>query len=227
MVEAYAFLDSGSNTSFCTQDLLTRLNVKGKRTTLSLTTIEKANSKTESSIVSLELSDLNGENTVAIETVFSTPNLPISTKNLATREDIDKWTYLSVIKSDRIDEEIGLVIGCDVPEVLEPIEIRKSERGGPYAAKTVFGYVVNGPLGRNAASERTTNFVEATDIRLESMFKDFCNMEFTDTQDSNEIMLSKEDQRALDMMNGSVKLTAGHYEVGLPWKKTSPKLPNN
>ncbi|CAB4003248.1 Hypothetical predicted protein [Paramuricea clavata] len=50
-VETYAFLDGGSNTSFCSQDLMKRLNIKGKRTTLSLTTMEKANSKTESSIL--------------------------------------------------------------------------------------------------------------------------------------------------------------------------------
>ena len=35
----YAFLDSGSNTSFCTEDLLTKLNAKGERATLSLTTM--------------------------------------------------------------------------------------------------------------------------------------------------------------------------------------------
>ena len=52
-------------------------------------------------------------------------------------------------------------------------------------------------------------------------------MEFADTQDLNNNTLSKEDQRALDIMNGSVKLTEGHYEVALPWKKTFAKLPNN
>jgi hypothetical protein len=119
------------------------------------------------------------------------------------------------------------LIGCDVPEVLEPIEIRKSKDGGPYATKTIFGWVVNGPLGRNATSERTTNFVQATDAKLENLFEEFCNMEFTDTQDSNRLSLSKEDQRALNIMNGSTKLTEGHYEVALPWRKTAPRLPNN
>lgn len=68
MVQTYAFLDTGWNTSFCSQKLMKQLNIEGKKTTLSLTTMEKAKSKTESSIVSLELSDLNGENPVRIET---------------------------------------------------------------------------------------------------------------------------------------------------------------
>ena len=173
-VETYAFLDvRGSNTSFCSQDLMKRLDIKGKRTALSLTTMEKANSKTESSIVNLELSDLNGEKPVAIETVFSTPNLPESTRNLATREDIDRWTHLANIKIDRIDEEIGLLIGCDVPEVLEPIEIRRSKDGGPYATKTIFGWVVNGPLGRNSSTEHIANYLQATDANLENQLKNF------------------------------------------------------
>ena len=44
MVETYAFLDSGSNTSFCTESLLKKLNHEGKKTRLSLTTMQGGNS---------------------------------------------------------------------------------------------------------------------------------------------------------------------------------------
>ena len=43
----YALLDSGSNTSFCTEDLLNQLNTKGERATLSLTTMRKSNKTTK------------------------------------------------------------------------------------------------------------------------------------------------------------------------------------
>ena len=43
----YALLDSGSNTSFCTEDLLKQLNTKGERATLSLTTMRKSNKTTK------------------------------------------------------------------------------------------------------------------------------------------------------------------------------------
>ena len=158
--------------------------------------------------------------------MFSTPNLPVSTRKLATREDIGRWTHLANIKIDRIDEEIELLIGCDVPEVLEPIEIRRSKDGGPYATKTIFGWVVNDPLGRNASTEHITNYLQATDANLENQFKEFCNMEFAETQDTDtdtdKTTLSREDQRALQVMNESVTLKDGHYEVALPWKKTTP-----
>ena len=38
VVETYAFLDPGSNTSFCTDQLIERLGATGMKTTLSLTT---------------------------------------------------------------------------------------------------------------------------------------------------------------------------------------------
>lgn len=46
MVQMYAFLDNGSNASFCSEKLAKELNLNGKRTMLSLTTIEE-DSKTD------------------------------------------------------------------------------------------------------------------------------------------------------------------------------------
>jgi hypothetical protein len=53
MVETYAFLDNGSNTTFCTERLINQLGLEGTKSTLSLTTLETANSITDCSIVNL------------------------------------------------------------------------------------------------------------------------------------------------------------------------------
>jgi hypothetical protein len=58
----------GPNTLFITKSLLKQLAVKGSKTTLSLTTMEKERSKLESSVISIEVSDLNGQN--AVEHIF-------------------------------------------------------------------------------------------------------------------------------------------------------------
>ena len=39
----YAFLDNGSNSTFCTEDLLNELGMRGEETSFSLSTIEKQN----------------------------------------------------------------------------------------------------------------------------------------------------------------------------------------
>ena len=58
-VETYAFLDSGSNTLFCTETLLKQLNVTGTPTNLLLTTIQGENAPVQCSLVSLEVCDLD------------------------------------------------------------------------------------------------------------------------------------------------------------------------
>ena len=61
MIQTYAFLDNGSNTTFCLEPLAKELNLSGKEPTLSLTTMEKENSKTDCQVVSLEVLDLDEE----------------------------------------------------------------------------------------------------------------------------------------------------------------------
>ena len=39
--------------------------------------------------------------------------------------------------------------------------------------------------------------------------------------------MSLEDQRALLIMESSVKKVGNHYELGLPWRNGKPALPNN
>ena len=74
-----AFLDTGSNTSFCTEDLLKKLNAEGEKATLSLTTMGKSNETIECSLVNLEVSDIGNQNLIELPMVYSRPSLPVST----------------------------------------------------------------------------------------------------------------------------------------------------
>ena len=227
MVKTYAFLDNGSNTSFCSEELAKQLGLSGKETTLSLTTMEKENSKTESLEVSLEVLDMEEEIIVELPLVFTRPKLPVSVETAAKQEDIDRWPHLAGVTVYGIKADVGLLIGSDVPEVMEPKEIRPSKNGGPYATRTVFGWVVNGPLGRaQAADTRTANFIKA-DVELSEQFRKYCNMEFSDSIYSNKSSMSQNDKRALEVMRKSATLKGGHYEIALPWKDDPPLLENN
>ena len=70
-VATYAFPDGGSHTSFITDSLLAKLEAKGHQSTLSLTTLEKEKSELKSSVISLEVSSLDGENTINVPSAFS------------------------------------------------------------------------------------------------------------------------------------------------------------
>jgi len=227
IVETYAFLDTGSNASFCSVELAKQLHLSGQQRTLTLTTMEKENSKAESHVVSLEVLDLEEENMVELPFVFTRPKLPVSTESIASQADINRWPHLAGIDIPRIQANVGLLIGCDASDVLEPKEIRASRNGGPYATRTIFGWVVNGPLGRARSSpSRTANFVNA-DLQLNEQFQKYCDMEFNDSVYSNKSSMSSNDRRALDIMKATAQLKDGHYEIALPWISDPPCLENN
>ena len=227
IAETYAFLDSGSNTSFCTESLLEKLNFKGTKTKLSLTTLQGESEPIECSLVSLEAFDLSENKTVQLPKVYSRPSLPIPPEAIARQEDVDRWPYLKGVNISHIDAEIGLLIGSDVPEALQPKEMRPSEDGGPFATRTVLGWVLNGPLGRAATTEvSTANFVQGNKT-LDEQFHEFCNLEFSDTFYESKTSMSLNDRKALNIMEETVKLENGHYEMALPWKSYPPRLQNN
>ena len=72
VVSTYAFLDSGSNTTFCTTELLQCLGVQGRETALSLTTLHQEDHIIKTSVISLEVFDLEENDMVELPTVFST-----------------------------------------------------------------------------------------------------------------------------------------------------------
>ena len=126
----YVFLDSRSNTSFCTDALLQKLDAKGVKTTLSLTTMQTTNEAIECSLDNLEVSDLSDHNVIELPMVYSRPSFPVSTNAIGTQEDVNRWPHLKGITVPNIEAEIGLLIGSDAPQVLQPVEVR--ERPGSY-----------------------------------------------------------------------------------------------
>ena len=75
--------------------------------------------------------DLDEVNLIKLPSVFTRKKLLVAAENVATQEDINRWPHLSGIQLLKIDANVGLLIGTDAPEVLEPKEVRPSSQGGP------------------------------------------------------------------------------------------------
>lgn len=107
-----------------------QLGLSGRPTTLSLrvrlTTMEKENNKAESLVVSLEVLDLEEENVVELLVAFIKPKLLVSVETVRKQEDLDLWPHLSVVTFHSIEADVDLLIRSDVPEAMEPKEVRPS-----------------------------------------------------------------------------------------------------
>ena len=163
-VIAYAFLDSASSSTFCTESLMRQLGVGGTRTRISLTTLEKKDSLIDSFVVKdLVISDLDENVFIELPTLYTRPEIPVSKEDIPTQGDVDQWPHLSGVCLPEVDAEIGLLIACDVPTIFDPLEVKHSQNGGPYASRTSMGWVVNGPLVRYHKGPRTTSFLIKVD----------------------------------------------------------------
>lgn len=170
--------------------------------------------------------DLNDDNFIELPTVFSTPNLPVSKDSIPRQEDVSNYPHVRDNHIPDTESDIGLLIGNDVPEALEPKEIRDSKGGGPYAVRTIFGWTANGPLERKGSLCRTANVIRS-DFELKKQFASFCDQEFSDSANDKTTGMSKEDLCAISIMEQSIVLNEGHYRLALPWKTSPPSLQNN
>ena len=214
MFQTYAFLDPGSNTTFCTDKLIEHLGATGRKAMLFLTTMDSDNVKSQSLVVNLEVSDLQGRNVIELSNVFSRAKLPVTVDDIPVQSDVERWFYLKDINLPCIGADIELLIGSDAPRLLEPHEVQRSEDGGPYAVRTLLGWTINGPLGRPSKSGHTTKRIQSHAV-LDQQFARFCEIEFNDSQFSIEKGLSQDDKRALAIMEESAELRGGHYEIAL------------
>ena len=219
-VEIYAFLDSGSSSTFCSRSLLNKLEVTAPtKTRLSVTTMAKEPIQIWTTAVEgLTVSDIDENDIVHLPVVFSLDEIPASRDEVCHMDDLTDWPYLQDVVPDSIDAEVGLLIGVNVPEAFEPIDFIPSCDGGPFAVKTRLGWVVNGPV----QSRRLTE-VKATANRI--------RLEMQLNQDeglaADERGWSVEDHRWMEEVEAGCIMKDGHYEIPIPLKKKGTMLPDN
>ena len=156
VISTYALLDNGSTASFCTDDLLKKLEIEGRRCHTSVTTINGVEDRLDSTTANLEVMDIDENTFLEVPNVFSMTNLNVSADAVTRQDDVDRWCYLEGVKLPSVldDMAVGLLIGVDVPEALEIEEIIRGQNGGPYAVQTKFGWTLNGTMGRISAKRK-------------------------------------------------------------------------
>ncbi len=229
VLEVYAFLDPGSSATFCTQRLMSQLNIKGRKTNILLRTMAQERSVPTSIISGLEVSALNDNKFLPLPDVFTQKEMPVTTDNIPRPEELSQWPYLKNVQLPYIRAEVELLIGTNAPKVMEPWEIVNSHDDGPYAVKTLLGWVVNGPLrvGQTTGNAETSVYVNRISVaNLERLLISQYNQEFSEVT-SEEKELSMEDKKFLEIVNESVVLQDNHYSLKLPFKEEHSMMPNN
>ena len=226
-VKTYALLDSGSNVSLCTESLLKTLGAKGRIEKMSLTTLEKENSETAARVVSLRVSSFDGSGELAIPHVFARPNLRLSSSNLITEAEVQRWPHLRDLPLHHAEiDEVTLLIGQDCPEALMPLTVVPGSKGEPYAIRSILGWTVSGPVSSNTGRDSYASHYISSGELLQDKVDRFWKLESSGIYDQ-EKGTSIEDKQVMALWDEKVKFTDGHYVLPIPFKSKDCKLYDN
>ena len=232
VIQTYAFLDSGSTSTFCSEALMRRLNLTGKRSKICLLTMSPKTTVSTYIVDELEISGLNGERYYALPNVYTQKTIPATTASIIKSETIKKWPYLDHIVIPEIQAEVELLIGTNASKLLEPWEVVNSQGEGPFATKTLLGWVVSGKnedgqsdVGEDGCHVANMNriSVESLELLLEKQYEH----DFSEKAAEDKDEMSREETKFIDIMEQSVTLQEGHYSLKLPFRNKDVRMPNN
>ena len=120
-----------------------QFGINGLKTKISLTTLEKKDSLIDSYLVqNLAVNDLDENYGMELPVLYTREEIPVSQNDIPSQEDVDRWPHLNGVYLPTVSAEIGLLIASDVPEALDPLEVKNSQHGGPCATRTRLGSMV-------------------------------------------------------------------------------------
>lgn len=229
IVITYAFLDQGSTAVFCTESLMQKLHLTGRKGRILLRTMGQEKVVSSNIVSGLEVAALEGDNFLELPRAYTQESMPVHRGNILTERDIKQWSYLKHIHLPQIDAGIELLIGT---KALEPLEVVCSVNDGPYAIRTLLGWTVNGPLTGNSGEtvnwehpQITVNRVSV--VNLDDLWQQQFKNDFPKSSIDEQPAISREDQRFLESVTSSVKQVEGHYQIALPLRNIDISMPNN
>ena len=236
IVKTYTLLDSGSDISLCDKSFAVELRVQGHQKTFYLTTQENQDSPRVGYEFSLTVEPLDGTDKVDVTRLWTVDKLNASSHSIPSEQDARHWPHLQDIKLPSISEkEVRLIIGTNVPDAFWVLEERRGNREEPYAIRTPLGWTLMGPMDRSVGEDchLNVNFVRSSEALREDedclvhQLERFWEVENSGVIPESKVSMSVEDKRALAIMEQSVKLEDGHYQIALPWRQYPPFPPYN
>ena len=229
VIETYAFLDTGSTKSFCSENLMDQLYGACRETVMKVKTLNH-----EESICTHELKDLvvsgldgNSEN-ILIPSIY-TSEIPVSRGHIPVQKDLEKWPHLSDVVLPSLEAGIDLLIGYDIADAYTPLEVRTGPKGTPHATRSRLGWIPWN-IAKTDIDHVNVNFIEskAQEIRnLETLMENAINMDFPERAVDDKREHSRDDALFLEKVDRSINLVDNHYQIDLPFREPIVRFPNN
>ena len=223
--------DSGSQRSYISNSLKTRLNLKPlKNETLNLNTFGNSKFRKQN----CELVEFNLEGKDHGKLTIKALSFPVICSSLPTRVNIEDFPHLELadeFEHDR-NESIDVLIGSDYYWQIVIGEMQKGE-SGPVAVSSKLGWLLSGPLHDSAApTEIQSNLIisgqsETFNYGTYDEERNVVDTLKTFWETESIGIYPSEDPARSEEFSKYVYRQGNRYEVSLPWKSEHLTIPNN
>ncbi|XP_055590660.1 uncharacterized protein LOC129742742 [Uranotaenia lowii] len=236
-IHTHAFLDDGSSLTLLEEDLAEELQLEGISSPLCLHwTADTYRYEDASRLVSVQISSvLNPANKIRLSEVHTVKQLKLPPQSLDFNEMTKQYHHLQGLPINSYhNARPRILIGINNVRVTHSLDSREGKIDQPVAAKTRLGWVL---FGRNSGSPQTANDMfqsnfhvgtqsENNDCDLHNVVKYFFTFESLGIAKSEQLPMSKEEERAFEMMRSQITFRDGRYEMGLLWKYEDVRTPD-
>ena len=241
-VLTYAILDTQSDTTFVTDNVLANLEVNGTPTSLMLSTMTSDNMLISCQRVKgLSVRAYDGSDKIQLPVVFSQDHIPAGNDSIPSYKVAEKWPYLRSVVNQLMPKSscgVGLLIGYNCPQALVPREVVPPVDNGPFAQRTDLGWGIIGLIESGdeiAVGHHVCSLISGSCITLRTSGKEILSpwqiSQFFNQEDLHTTgkPVSQDDMKFLSIMHEQIHQSEdGHYELPLPLRNPDvPPGPNN
>lgn len=242
-VFTFAFFDEGTTITMMENWLANELGLNGTSEQICLIWTNKIHRRERAERVSLEISGINEFNKrYELKGVRTVDELHLPAQSVNRKELIVNYPYLKDIPFVNYDNAVpGIMIGSDMPkfgtqlQIVESEDVENDEFNGPMASRTRLGWSVHGPRNGSTTNEHVNVHQfeicphhNELDNEIHQRVKEYFSVENFGVQANSKINLeSKDNERALEMLNRLSRKKNGRFETGLLWKSNNVVLPDS
>ncbi|XP_053691700.1 uncharacterized protein LOC128740196 [Sabethes cyaneus] len=240
-VKTHAFLDDGSSATFMEHSLLKELQLEGTPNPLCLNwTGGQQREERESVRLQLEISggSRNRCKKYVLPKVHTVRTLALPSQSVAIPDLSSRYQYLQGLPICSYDSvSPRLLIGIDNCHVGHALKSKEGAANEPVAEKTRLGWLVYGPCSVTLeSSARNFNACHSfhicscsgdTDSDLNTALKEYFSIDSLGILRPAKPLLSKDNERATQLLLSRTHLTNNRYETGLLWRSDEIHLPDS
>ncbi|XP_045027948.1 uncharacterized protein LOC123471110 [Daphnia magna] len=226
----FALLDGGSEISVIRKKVATLLGLKGRMERVVTRTVDGESRPTDHEIVKFNIASLDGRFSLDIIDVHVMDTFRLNKNSIGLTDLSKKWPHLAHVPIPSVlDEDVAILIGQDHPAAIEIFETRKDpyHQRAPRAYLTAFDWCVAGPAARSDETGRSCFHLSLSEDRCDNLLQHFIEFDTFGTKPNVMKPISRDEERAWEILGDTTKHNGERYESGLLWKLDDPALPNN